>query len=166
MTDRVDHPHIVTIDSLDWTGTNDGGGWKRLGREAGGTRLGCTLEVIHPGHSPAEYHYHTANEEAMYVLAGHGTMRSPAGTTPIESGDYVAFPVGESGAHAVENTSDEILECLFISTMQEPDIVVYPDAEELHVFAGAALGRPKHEFTLDAVLPFDTDSLNDADSTT
>lgn len=102
-----------------------------------------------------------ANEEAMYVLDGEGTLRTPSGKTGIESGDYVSFPVGEPGAHAVKNTSDESLRCLFISTMDEPNIVGYPDGEELHVFAGAALGQPREEFTLEAVRPFDTDTTDD-----
>ena len=165
MTDRTGDPRVVDIDGLDWTGTDeDGGGWKRIGRAAGGARLGCTLEEIRPGGSPAEYHYHVANEEAMYVLDGEGTLRTPAGETEIGSGDYVSFPVGESGAHAVENTSEEPLRCLFVSTMDEPDVVVYPDTGKLHVVAGTALGGPREEFTIDAPVTFDaavTDAADD-----
>lgn len=163
MTDDASRPRIVNADDLDWTGTDeDGGGWKRLGREAGADRLGCTLEEIQPGGRPASYHYHAANEEAMYVLNGEGTLRTPSGTTGIESGDYVSFPIGESGAHAVENTSDEPLRCLFFSTMHEPDVVIYPDEGKLRVVAGAALGRSDEEFTFDASLPFDIDSANES----
>lgn len=152
---------LVNIDQLDWTGFDeDSGGWKRLGREAGGTRLGCTFEEIRSGGRPAPYHYHLANEEALYVLDGNGTLRTPAGTTTIETGDYVSFPVGEAGAHAVENTSDEPLRCLFVSTMEEPDIIVYPDEERVHVVAGAAIGQSREEFTLDTVVSFDTDTTD------
>ncbi|MCO8243911.1 MULTISPECIES: cupin domain-containing protein [unclassified Haladaptatus] len=157
VTDNDGH-RIVNVNGLDWTGTDgDGGGWKRIAEEAGGTRLGCTYEEIPPGGQPAQYHYHTANEEALFVMDGTGTLRTPAGETGIESGDYVSFPVGEFGCHAVENTSSEPLKCLFFSTMDEPDIVVYPDSGKLHVVGGPASGLPRDGLTFDATTPFDID---------
>lgn len=132
-------PRIVNIDdSIEskWTGNDeDGGRYIRLGRESGGTHLGCTLEDIQPGGRPSEYHYHIANEEALYVVDGTGTLRTPEAELAIKSGDYVAFPIGESGSHAVKNTSDELLRCLFFSTMREPDVTVYPDEKTLYVGA-------------------------------
>lgn len=158
MTRRASAPRIVDVDDGEWSGTDaDGGRWKRLGRLAGGTRLGCTIEEVQPGGRPAGYHYHLANEEAMYVVEGTGTLRTPDGEQPIGAGDYVAFPAGESGAHAVENTSAEVLGCLFVSTMREPDVVVHPDEETLAVVAGAAPGRPREERTFDATFPYDAD---------
>ena len=165
MTEDARRPQLVNVHGLDWTGTDDDGGrWKRVGQAAGGTRLGCTLEEIQPGGCPAEYHYHVANEEAMYVLDGTGTLRTPAGETEIGSGDYVSFPTGESGAHAVENTSEHPLRCLFVSTMDEPDVVVYPDSGKLHVVAGAVFGGPRGEFTIDAS-QFDGDATDPTDVT-
>lgn len=71
---------IANANDGNWTGTDENGGrWKRLGREAGGERLGCTLEEIAPGERPAQYHYHTGNEEALYVLDGEGTLKMPGG---------------------------------------------------------------------------------------
>ena len=155
-TGNDDH-RIVNVNGLDWTGTDgDGGGWKRIAEEAGGTRLGCTFEEIAPGGRPSEYHYHTANEEALFVVEGNGTLRTPAGETEIESGDYVSFPVGKSGCHAVENTSSEPFQCLFFSTMDEPDIVVYPDSGKLHVNGGPASGFPREGLTFETTSLFDT----------
>ena len=125
---------VINIDSSAWTGQDpDGGRWKRLGNMAGGSDLGCTLEEIQPGGRPARYHYHLANEEALFVLAGEGTLRLPGREQAIRAGDYVAFPAGETGAHAVENTSNRPLRCLFFSTIREPDVTIYPDDEELVV---------------------------------
>ncbi|MCH7660070.1 MAG: cupin domain-containing protein [Euryarchaeota archaeon] len=149
---------IVNVNGGDWTGTDENGGhWKRLGQEAGSERLGCTLEAIAPGEQPAQYHYHLGNEEALYVLDGEGTLRTPDGEFEIESGDYVAFPAGTRGAHAVENTSEAVLRCLFVSTMNDPDLVVYPDDDELAVVAGAPSGSPDEEFTIAERFPFDGD---------
>jgi uncharacterized cupin superfamily protein len=149
----------------EWSGeTDDGGRWKRLGRAAGGDRLGCTLESLPPGHDPLPYHYHTANEEALYVLDGRGTLRTPAGEFAIARGDYVSFPAGESGAHVVENASDERLRYLVFSTMNEPDVVVYPDDETLRVFVGAPPGSPDGAFALNRSFPLDeTDDRTDGE---
>lgn len=134
MGDGENNVQVVNIDDGEWSGEDpDGGRWKRLGEQAGGRHIGCTLEEIQPGGRPSAYHYHIANEEAMFVIEGEGTLTVPDGEIEIESGDYVAFPVGESGAHAVENTSDGLLRCLFVSTMREPDVTVYPDEGTLHV---------------------------------
>ena len=136
MNERENGVQIINIDDGDWTGEDsDGGRWKRLGQQTGGTHLGCTLEAIQPGGRPAAYHYHLANEEAMYVIEGNGRLRFPGGEADIKSGDYVAFPVGERGAHAVENSADDTLRCLFVSTMRKPDVTVYPTEKQLHVGA-------------------------------
>lgn len=164
MTDSASEPRIVNVADDDWSGTNEEGGrWKRLGRQAGGTRLGCTLEDIEPGGRPARYHYHLANEEAMYVLDGDGTLRTPGGETAIEAGDYVSFPVGASGAHAVENTSDDRLTVLFSSTMREPDVCVYPDDGELFVSAGTGSGWFGEERSLASTFPIDEDVAPDGE---
>lgn len=86
MSDHEDDVKIVSIHDGDWTGEDeDGGRWMPVGRLAGGTRLGCTLEEIRPGARPARYHYHLANEEALYVRERSGrptvTKMSRRGTT-------------------------------------------------------------------------------------
>jgi uncharacterized cupin superfamily protein len=113
---------------------------KQLGRAAGGDRLGCSLYELPAGSRSWPYHYHTANEEALYVLAGEGTLRSDGETYPLGAGDYVAFPTGEEGGHRVVNDGDEPLRYLAVSTMVEPDVSVYPDSGKFGVFAGSPPG--------------------------
>ncbi len=113
---------------------------KQLGDASDGKQLGCSLYRLSPGHESWPYHYHTANEEAMYVLAGTGTLRLDDDTYSIEEGDYVAFPAEESGGHKVINDSDAPLRYLVLSTMNEPDVTVYPDSEKLGVFVGSPPG--------------------------
>lgn len=162
MTDPEAGAGIVHVDDLEWTGIDDdGGGYKRVGRAAGGERLGCTLEEILPGGRPARYHYHVANEEALYVLEGEGSLRTPDGETGVETGDYASFPAGEAGAHSIENTSSKPLRCLLFSTMSEPDVVVYPDEGEIGVVTGAAGGRLREGFTIDAEVAFEADDRDD-----
>lgn len=128
---------------LEWSGTERGETHfrrKQLGRAAGGDRLGCSLYELPAGAKSWPYHYHTGNEEALYVLAGEGTLRSHEGSSPLAAGDYVALPAGEEGGHRVVNDGDEPLRYLAVSTMVEPDVSVYPDSGKFGVFAGSPPG--------------------------
>jgi uncharacterized cupin superfamily protein len=113
---------------------------KRLANAAGGDRLGCSLYELPPGKKSWPFHYHTGNEEAIYVLAGAGTLRTDDGLEPLDSGDYVVFPVGPEGGHRVVNDGADPLRYLALSTMNDPDVTVYPDSEKIGVYAGSAPG--------------------------
>jgi uncharacterized cupin superfamily protein len=128
---------------LDWDVTDRGEtGFRRkkLAAAAGGDRLGCSLYELPPGEKSWPFHYHTGNEEAMYVLAGTGRLRTAEGTDPIEPGDYAVFPVGEAGGHRVINDGDDTLRYLALSTMDDPDVTVYPDSGKIGVYAGSPPG--------------------------
>ncbi|WP_331234653.1 cupin domain-containing protein [Natronorarus salvus] len=114
---------------------------KRLGAAAGGERIGCSLYELPPGKRSWPYHYHAGNEEAIVVRSGSGTLRLAGETLSLSSGDYVALPADERGAHRVANDGEEVLSYLVISTMDEPDVTVYPDSGKFGVYVGAAPGE-------------------------
>jgi uncharacterized cupin superfamily protein len=113
---------------------------RQLGTAAGGDRIGCSLYEIPPGRRSWPYHYHTGNEEAIFVLSGAGSLRLDGETLALAEGDYVALPADERGAHRIENDSDESLVYLAVSTMDEPDVTVYPDSGKFGVFVGSPPG--------------------------
>ena len=128
---------------LEWTMTDNGETAfrrKQLGEAAGGDQLGCSLYEIPPGKRSWPYHYHTANEEALFVLSGTGTVRCDGEEVAVTDGDYLNFAADESGAHRVINDSDAPLRYLMVSTMTEPDVTVYPDTETFGVYVGAVPG--------------------------
>jgi uncharacterized cupin superfamily protein len=84
----------------------------------------------------------------LFVQSGRGQLRLDGEHLQLESGDYVAMPADERGAHKVINDSDEPLRYLLFSTMNDPDVIVYPDSEKVGVFAGSAPGdHDQREFT-------------------
>ncbi|WP_440990785.1 cupin domain-containing protein [Haloarchaeobius baliensis] len=134
---------IVNDDDLEWTTVGDGEDAlrrKKLAEPAGGESLGCSLYELPAGGKSWPYHYHTGNEEAMYVLDGTCTLRLDGEMVPLDAGDYVALPADERGAHRVVNDSDGPVRYLAMSTMEEPDVTVYPDSEKIGVFAGSPPG--------------------------
>jgi uncharacterized cupin superfamily protein len=130
---------------------------KQLGAVSGGQKLGCSLYEVPSGRRSWPYHYHLANEEAVYVLEGSGTLRLGGREVGISRGDYVALPAGEEVAHQIINTSDGMLRYLCFSTMEEPDVVVYPDSNKVGIFAGSAPGGPKEERILHKYLRGDAE---------
>jgi uncharacterized cupin superfamily protein len=133
----------VNEDDLEWTELDRSGMHvrrKQLGAAAGGEQLGCSLYELPPGENAWPYHYHAANEEAIFVRSGSGTLRLDGETTSLSAGDYVALPADERGAHRVVNDSDEPLSYLVVSTMNDPDVTVYPDSEKFGVYVGTPPG--------------------------
>lgn len=151
----------VNETELEWTETDRGEARfkrKQLAEAADGDPIGCSLYELPPGHKSWPFHYHTANEEAIYVLEGTGTIRlataadepgvdepeadhaGPDGTHELAAGTYVALPADESGGHRVLNDSDGRLRYLAISTMVEPDVTVYPDSGTFGVYVGSPPG--------------------------
>ncbi len=144
--------NIVRTGDLEWRemahGEKYGFRAKQLVGKSAAKMIGCSLYEMPPGRRSFPYHYHCANEEAIYVLSGAGTIRLAGTEYPLEEGDYVALPAGEEGAHQVNNSSDKTLRFLCISTMIEPEIAVYPDSKKFGLFAGGAPGVPKEQLKL------------------
>ena len=130
-----EHPNLVNENDLDWGEQSHGEKFgyrrKQLSSAAGGEKLGCSLYEVPPGRRAWPYHYHLANEEAIYVLEGSGILRIGGEEVEVSRGDYVALPTGEAGAHQILNTSNEALRYLCFSTMVEPDVIVYPGSGEV-----------------------------------
>jgi uncharacterized cupin superfamily protein len=139
--------------ALDWQDVDRGNARyrrKQLGAAEGGEQLGTSLYELPPGGASFPYHYHTGNEEALYVLGGTGTLRLDGDEHALEPGDYVALPADASGAHRVHNDGDEALRYLLTSTMNEPDVMVYPDSDKVGCLAGSAPGGDSDERAVNA----------------
>jgi uncharacterized cupin superfamily protein len=142
--------YATDADEVEWTETDEGATRFRRKRLAGAARdgapapddgLGASLYELPPGARAWPYHYHAGNEEALYVLAGTGRVRGPTDeSVGLSPGAFVLFPTGPEGAHRVVNDGDETLRYLVVSTMRDPDVTVYPDADAVGVYAGAPPG--------------------------
>ena len=102
-----------------------------VGRRVGLEELGVTLYVLPPDNANAPYHWHHNIEEALLVLSGEPTLRTPEGERRLLSGDLVPFPRGASGAHKVTNSSNDVARYLIFSTKPASDIVEYPDSQKV-----------------------------------
>ena len=152
----VDRPNVIGHGDLEWEEQSHGEkfGYRRtqLGSAAAGEKLGCSLYEVSPGHRAWPYHYHLANEEAIYVLEGSGILRIGGEEVQVTKGDYVALPAKSEAAHQLVNSSEAVLRYLCFSTMVEPDVMVYHDSGKIGILGGAAPGGPKEKRTLSKFL--------------
>ncbi|MCC7072049.1 MAG: cupin domain-containing protein [Deltaproteobacteria bacterium] len=142
MSDRR-HPNVVNLDELEAkpssAGTRFGFSAKGLGAATGSQGIGCSYYEQPPGKTAFPRHWHAANEEALFVLEGQGTVHIGARAIPVRAGDYVTFLVGPDGAHLVVNTGSAPLRYLCMSTMKDPEVVGYPDSGKMGARASPSI---------------------------
>jgi uncharacterized cupin superfamily protein len=110
-----------------------------IGKHLGMEDLGATLYVLPPDNANAPYHWHHNVEEALLVLIGEPTLRTPTGAERLRPGDFVAFLRGESGAHKITNETLEPVRYVIFSTKPASDVVEYPDSQKVGF---GSRGRP------------------------
>ncbi len=108
----------------------------------GAKKLGYSICKIPAKKRSCPLHTHFVNEEMFYIIKGKGTLRIGDTFSPITEGDFIAHPASHdpNNAHQIINDSDEELIMLCVSTMEEPDIVLYPDSGKFGVFASTPPG--------------------------
>ena len=100
-------------------------GDKSLGDETGLKNIGIHLITIAAGDKSTEFHSHKYEDEAIYVLSGHGTEAIGNETYKIGPGDFIGLPAG-GPAHETINDGSEPLVCLVIGQRLPQDVVDYP----------------------------------------
>ena len=100
---------------------------KSLGDLAGLKNIGVHLMTVAPGDRSSEYHFHRYEDEAIYVLSGHGAAVIGDESYKIAPGDFLGFP-GGGPAHETINDGSEPLVCLVIGQRLAQDVVDYPRA--------------------------------------
>ncbi len=115
----------------------------------GAERLGCRLVVVPPGKRGWPLHSHFHNEEMFVILAGSGTLRLGGATHAVRAGDVIMCKAGGAETAHQLIAGDEPLRYLAVSTMNQPDICLYPDSGKVWLSAGAPPGGAKDERRLD-----------------
>ncbi len=138
--------NIVNVNDLNWESGGNGDRFvferKRFTPCTGAQKLGCSLYRVPPGKTAFPFHKHFTNEEAIYVLAGKGTMRLDDEEFEVGPGDYIALPP-EGPNHQLINSGSEDLDYFCLSTMIHPDITLFPDSDKVIAFAGSGPGGDK-----------------------
>ena len=114
--------------------------WLRLGDAAGLTQFGVNLLHLPPGAWSSQRHWHSHEDEFVYVLAGELTLVMDEGEQPLGPGDCAGFPAGVANGHCLQNRGSEPAEVLVIGTRHDEDHGAYPDID-MEFTAGRYSGR-------------------------
>jgi uncharacterized cupin superfamily protein len=111
-----------------WThGEGVGSRVRDLRTPTGLTRMGVNLREIQPGFFGTNRHWHTLEEEWVYVLAGTGEVRIGPLQLPVRAGSFVGFPPGPRPHHFLAQGSEPLL-LLEGGERRPEDYGYYPDA--------------------------------------
>ena len=103
---------------------------RRLGDAAGLTQFGVNLLRLAPGSWSSQRHWHSHEDEFVYVLVGVVTLVSDAGEEVLRAGDAAGFKAGEANGHTLQNRSAEDALLLEIGSRDEvQDATTYPDID-------------------------------------
>lgn len=100
---------------------------KRLGDAAGLKNFGVNLVKLEPGSSSALRHWHSSQDEFIYILEGEVTLVTNSGEQILQSGMAAGFPAGDADGHHLINRSNAIVIYLEIGDRTPNDTANYPD---------------------------------------
>jgi uncharacterized cupin superfamily protein len=104
-----------------------------LGDAGGLTHFGVNLLQIPPGAWSAQRHWHSAEDEFVYIVSGEVVLITDEDEQVMRAGDCAAFPAGAPNGHHLVNRSQAVAVCLEVGTRQPAtDRVVYPDIDMLY----------------------------------
>ncbi|MEO1329537.1 MAG: cupin domain-containing protein [Pseudomonadota bacterium] len=109
----------------------------RIGEAVGTEKIGVNVTMVPAGAKAWPRHWHYGAEELFIVLTGAGTLHFGARADPIKAGDVVSIRANTGIPFQIENTGTEELRYLAVSTLEQPEVVVYPDSGKVGVIAGA-----------------------------
>lgn len=114
-----------------------------LGNAFGLSRYGVNLVELSPGTWSSQRHWHTHEDEFVFVVSGELTLITNAGEQTLTPGMVAGFPAGDSDGHHLINKSEEPASYLEIGDRNPQDEVFYPDIDLLY----KVNDKGKHEFT-------------------
>jgi uncharacterized cupin superfamily protein len=102
---------------------------RRLGDAAGLTKIGINLTTLAPGRESSMRHWHTHEDEFVFVLEGDLVLRTDAGEQALTAGMCAGFPAGSRDGHQLVNRGTRPAVYLEISNRDAQDVAAYSDPE-------------------------------------
>lgn len=106
---------------------------QRLGNAIGLKNFGVNLTTLTPGAQSALRHWHSHQDEFIYVVSGELVLVTDAGETLLTYGMMAGFPAGLTDGHHLINRSREIATYLEIGDRTVGDRAEYPDDDLLAI---------------------------------
>jgi uncharacterized cupin superfamily protein len=106
---------------------------RRLGDHAGLANFGVNITRIVPGGQSSSRHWHSRQDEFVYVLSGEVILETDAGEEVLGAGMCAGFPAGTRNGHRFVNRTSADAMLLVVGDRTAGDEVGYPDIDmQLH----------------------------------
>lgn len=101
----------------------------RLSPVLGLTKFGVNVLRIEPGAQSSARHWHSEQDEFVYVLEGEATLVTDEGDTIVKAGMAAGFPAGNPNGHTLVNRSNSDVLVLEVGDRPVSEDVEYPDID-------------------------------------
>ncbi len=124
---------------------------RRLGDVAGLTQFGVNLLRLPPGAWSSQRHWHTEEDEFVFVISGEVTLVTDGGEEILRAGDCAGFAAGDPDGHSLRNLSGADALVLEIGSRVATDAAFYSDIDMVAPIGGVPAtyvrrdGRPYPE---------------------
>jgi uncharacterized cupin superfamily protein len=102
---------------------------QRLGDAAGLTQFGINVLRLAAGAWSSQRHWHSAEDEFVYVLEGEVVLVSDSGEELLRAGDCSGFKAGVADGHHLQNRSAKDAVFIEVGSRQSEDETTYPDID-------------------------------------
>ena len=102
---------------------------QRLGEAGQLTDFGVNLTRLPPGNWSSQRHWHSHEDEFVYLLEGEVVLIEDGGETLLRAGDCAAFPKGTGNGHHMINRSDRDAVYLEIGSRHPDDLTTCSDVD-------------------------------------
>ena len=115
---------------------------QKLGNAGGLTDFGVNLMRLPPGNWSSQRHWHTHEDEFVYVLEGELTLIEDEGETLLRAGDCAAFAKNSGNGHHLINKSNKPATYLEVGSRHPEDVTTCSDIDMMSTNAD---GRFTHK---------------------
>ena len=102
---------------------------RRLGEFGGLVNFCVNLTTVPPGQGSALRHWHTMQDEFVFIVSGELTLITDAGEQVLTPGMCAAFPKNKPDAHCLVNRSNAPASYLEVGDRTPGDQVDYPEID-------------------------------------
>jgi len=102
---------------------------QRLGDAGGLKAFGVNLMTLPSGKWSSQRHWHSHEDEFVFVLDGELTLVEDDAQTVLRAGDYAAFPMGSGNGHHLQNRGSALAVYLEIGSRHPDDLTTCSDVD-------------------------------------
>lgn len=102
---------------------------RRLGNAGGLRDFGVNLMTLPPGGWSSQRHWHSHEDEFVYVLEGDLVLVEDGGETALRAGDCAGFPKGTGNGHHLINRSATMAVYLEVGSRNPMDVATCSDVD-------------------------------------